>query len=162
MWLDKYRMVKNCEDVHHCGRWLHHQEVSTCDCTVCMGSSSLPKQAFLLAARPWGRFAQRERLRLSDKNSILMTKDLSGIRSEALIGQRSSYIVLPIVYEWQTKDKRLQRSNVNAMNLQQNSQYLRNIAFCRRSIWVLLELICKWTQRFNKIDQEKRPRGTSL
>ena len=30
-----------------------------------------------------------------------------------LIGRRSSYIVLAIVYEWQTKDKKPQRSNVN-------------------------------------------------
>ena len=29
--------------------------------------------------------------------------NLSGIRSEALIGRRSSYIVLVIVYEWQSK-----------------------------------------------------------
>ena len=32
-------------------------------------------------------------------------------------GQKSSYIVLVIVYEWQTKDKRPQRSNVNEKNL---------------------------------------------
>ena len=48
-------------------------------------------------------FRAEERLRLSDKNSILMTWNLSGIRSEELIGRRSSYIVLAIVYEWQTK-----------------------------------------------------------
>ena len=35
-----------------------------------------------------------------------MTQNLSGILSEALIGRRSSFIVLAIVYEWQTKDKR--------------------------------------------------------
>ena len=32
-----------------------------------------------------------------------MTKNLSRIRSEALIGRRSSYIVLAIVYEWHSK-----------------------------------------------------------
>ena len=42
---------------------------------------------------------KEERLQLSDRNSILMTQNLSGIRSEALIGQRSSFIVLAIVYE---------------------------------------------------------------
>ena len=56
---------------------------------------------------PQGTFREKERLGLS----------VSGIRSGALIGRRSSYIVLGIVYEWQTKDKRLQRSNVNATNL---------------------------------------------
>ena len=48
---------------------------------------------------PLRTFRSEERLRLSDRNSILMTLNLSGIRSEALIGQRSSYIVLAIVYE---------------------------------------------------------------
>ena len=42
------------------------------------------------------------------------------------------------------------------MNLWQNSQYLWNIVFSRRSIWVLLELIRSWTQHFSKFDQEKR------
>ena len=92
------------------------------------------------------------------RRQIFHTYDvnLSGVQSLALIGQRSSYIVLAIVYEWQTKDKRLQRWNVNAMNLKQNSHYLWNIFFSRRSIWVLLELLRSWTQHFTKIDQEKR------
>ena len=85
---------------------------------------------------------------------MLMMQNLSGIRSEALIGRRSSFIVLGIVYKWQTKDKRPQRS-VNTMNLLQNSQYLWSIFFSRRSIWVLLELIRRWTQHFSKINQEK-------
>ena len=46
--------------------------------------------------------------KLIDRNSILMT---SGIWSRAMIGRRSSYIVLPLAYERQTKDKRPQRSN---------------------------------------------------
>ena len=91
-------------------------------------------QTFLLAQRRWGTFREEERLRLSDRNSMLMTQNLSRIRSEALIGRRSSFIVLAIVYEWQTKDKRRQRSNVNAMNLWQNSQYVWNKVFSRRSI----------------------------
>ena len=41
-----------------------------------------------------------------------------------LIGQWSSYIVLAIVYEWQTLE-----SNVNTMNLWQNGKYLWNIFF---------------------------------
>ena len=44
-------------------------------------------------------FHAEELLRLSDKNSILMTQNLPEIQSEALIGQQSSYIVLAIVYE---------------------------------------------------------------
>ena len=60
---------------------------------------------FLLAHRRWGTFREEERLRLSDRKSILMMQNLSGIQSEALIGRRSSFIVLAIVYEWQTKDK---------------------------------------------------------
>ena len=87
---------------------------------------------------------------------------LSGIQSEALVGRRSSYIVLAIVYEWQswqTKDKRSQRSSVNVTNLWQNSQYLWNIVFSRRSIWVLLELFGRWTQHFTKIDQRTHKIG---
>ena len=68
-------------------------------------SLACERQTFLLAHRRWGTFHEEERLRLSDRNSILMTQNLSGIRSEALIGQRSSFIVLAIVYEWPA-DKR--------------------------------------------------------
>ena len=72
---------------------------------------------FLIAHRRWGTFREEEHLRLNDRNSILMMQNLSRIRSEVLIGQRSSFIVLAIVYEWQTKDKKPQKSNVKAMNL---------------------------------------------
>ena len=67
--------------------------------------------------RHWGTFREEERLLLNDRNSMLVTQNLCGILSEELIGRRSSFIVLAIVYEWQTEDKRPQRSNVNAMNL---------------------------------------------
>ena len=36
----------------------------------------------------------------------------------------------------------------NEKNLEQNSQYLWNILFSRRSVWVLLELVGRWTQTF--------------
>ena len=83
----------------------------------------------LFAARdvsPGGTSApQRQKFRTDDVN-------LSGIWWRALIGRRSSYIV----YEWLTKDKRPQRSNVNVGNLLQNSQYSRDIFFFRKSIAV--------------------------
>ena len=50
------------------------------------------QQTFLLAYRCWGTSREEESLRLSDRNSILMTQNLSEIRSEALIGGLSSYI----------------------------------------------------------------------
>ena len=75
------------------------------------------RQTFLLAHLRPGTIREEERLRFSDRNFIPMTQNLSGIRSEALIGRRSSFIVLAFVYEWQPKDKRRQRSNVNTMNL---------------------------------------------
>ena len=81
------------------------------------GEIACERQTFLFAHRYWGTFREEERLRLNDRNSILMTQNLSGIQSEALISRWSSFIVLAIVYEWQTKDKKPQRSNVNAMNL---------------------------------------------
>ena len=46
-------------------------------------------------------------------------------------------------------DKRLQMSK-------QNIQYLWNLLFSRKGIWVLLELVRRWTQHLTKIDQEKR------
>ena len=47
------------------------------------------------------------------------TGDVKFVRnlSRALIGRRNSYKFLAIFYERQTKDKRSQRSNVNAKNL---------------------------------------------
>ena len=74
-------------------------------------------------------FRHEERLRLSDRNSVLMMYNLSGIWSGALIGGRSSYIVLPTVSELQTKDKRPQRSNVNVMNLLKTVNILRILDF---------------------------------
>ena len=71
---------------------------------------SQQKQPSLLADK--GTFRLEGRLPLSKRNSIL-----SEIWSGALVGRRSSYIVLAIVYERQTNEKRSQRSNVNAMNL---------------------------------------------
>ena len=55
----------------------------------------------LLVAKESFRQEGRDR----DWNSIMMTKDLSGIWSGALIGLRSCYIVLAIFYEWPTKTK---------------------------------------------------------
>ena len=59
----------------------------------------------------WRRFARRNVCDSVTEISILMMQNLSRIWSEAPIGRRSSFIVLAIVYEWQTKDKRPQRSN---------------------------------------------------
>ena len=98
---------------------------------------------------------QRQKVHTEDVKSV-------GIRSEALIGRRSSYVVLAIVYEWQTEDKRPQRSNVNAKNLEQNNQYLWNILFSSRSVWVLLELVGRWTKHCTKIDQKTRKNWTNL
>ena len=64
------------------------------------------QQTFLLAQYCWRMFREEKRLQLSDRNSILMTWNLSRIQSEALIGRRRSFIVLAIVYEWQTKGRK--------------------------------------------------------
>ena len=76
------------------------------------------QQTFLLAHRCWGAFREEERLRLNNRNSILMTQNLCGIPSEALIGQQSSFIVLAIVYEWQTTAAQ-QPSSKHAKTLEQ-------------------------------------------
>ena len=50
--------------------------------------NSLRKHPFLLALRRWGRFAAEERLRLSGRNSVLMT-------------QINVYIINPVVMGFQ-------------------------------------------------------------
>ena len=115
-WELLHPFAHHCQHVRnnsqHCGR----NNARSC-CVRLHTALAYKRQTFLLAHRRWGTFREEERLRLSDRNSILMTQNLSRIRSEALNGRRSSFIVLAIVYEWQTKDKRRQRSNINAMNL---------------------------------------------
>ena len=58
-------------------------------------------------------------------------------------------LVLAIVYEQYTKEKQSQRSNVNAINLLQNSQFLWNnfILFCLNYL--------SFEGKFTMIDQEK-------
>ena len=58
----------------------------------------LRKHPFLLALRSWGRFARRnERWRLSARQKF-HTNDVKSVRTEALIGRRSSYIALAILH----------------------------------------------------------------
>ena len=54
-------------------------------------------------------------------------------------------------------DKRQKAAKVKCIRYESltNSQYLWNIVFSRRSIWVWLELIRRWTKHFSKVDQEK-------
>lgn len=68
---------------------------------------------------------------------------LSGIWSGALIGWRGSYIVLAIVYEWQTKEKSPQRSNINVINL-----------YTKQSVTVLFEF-CSSLQNNTKPHQSQ-------
>ena len=91
------------------------------------------RQTFLLAAE--GRFTRSNVCGSVTEIPYWWCKICPEIWSEALIGRRSSFIVLAIVYEWQIKDKRRQRSNVNTMNLKQNSQYLWNIAEAFEFCW---------------------------
>ena len=65
----------------------------------------------LLAARD---VLQKRRLRLSDRNSILMTYNLSGIWLGALIGRRSSYPILIISYCLRMTNKRQKATKVKS------------------------------------------------
>ena len=47
---------------------------------------SLRKHPFLLALRRWGHFARRISLRLSDKNSILMTQIIAYLINPVVMG----------------------------------------------------------------------------
>ena len=87
-----------------------------------------------------------------------MTSNLSGNRSEALIGGRSSYIVLAIVYEWQTKNKRpqsqatfcdkfIQKAKVEHCNgcaIQHPSQkeHYYKITKILRALWLAERSVC--------------------
>ena len=79
------------------------------------------KHTFLLAHRRWGTFRKEELLRLGNKK--FNNDNVKSVWSWALIRQWSSYILSGFSYWLQMTDK----SNVNTMNLWQNSQYLWNI-----------------------------------
>ena len=89
----------------------------------------------LLATRDVSRGAER-RLRFGLQKSILMTFFAPDSGQRALICRRSIFIFSAIVYELQTKVKRSQGSNVNAMNLLKP-----------RSIWASLRLVRDWRSR---------------
>ena len=44
-------------------------------------------------------------------------------------------------------------------SLTKQSIFSVNIVFSRRCIWILLELVARWTQHFTKIDQKTRKIG---
>ena len=109
--------------------------------------------------RRWGTFREEEeRLQLSERNSILMTQNLSGIRSEALIGRRSSFIVLAIVYEWQTKDgkgqmktRRICNKTVDMWGIQSSPE--EAFEFCRSSFADEHNAFPKLTRRNVKLNK---------
>ena len=74
--------------------------------------------------------------------------NLSGIWSGALIGWCSGYIVLSIVYEWQTKDKRPRKVKCKRYECTISSQYSWTIFFFRKSIWISLGPVHKRTQHW--------------
>ena len=102
---------------------------------------------FLLAHRHWGTFRKEEPLRLSNKK--FHNDNVKSVQSYCA----DWTILCGLSYCLRITDK----SNVNTstVNLWQNTQYLWNIFFSRRSVRVLLELIGRWTQQFSKINQEK-------
>ena len=92
-------MFEICSSFWDFTKLLHFWAASKNLCGILACENS--RLSSLLAARESFRQEGRDR----DCNSILMTKDLCGIWSGALIGRRSSYIVLAVVYEWPTKTK---------------------------------------------------------
>ena len=57
-------------------------------------------------------------------------------------------------------DKRQKATKIKCkLEESQNSQYLCHMVFSRRSIWLLLKLVGRWTQHFTKIDQKTRKIG---
>ena len=101
------------------------------------------KQLSLLALRRWCCFTRWGICAsISDRNSILMIWNLSRILPGA------------IDYKWQSKDK---WSNVNALNLLQNSQYSWNIhTLLKKNHLSFVEACFRRTQNLSTIDQEKQ------
>ena len=99
-----------------------------------------------------GDVLQKRRLRLSDRKSILMTYNLSGIWSGALIGRRSSYPILINSYCLGMTNKRQRATKVKSKrdeSTKKQSIFLK--FFFRKSIWVLLELGSRRTQNLTMI-----------
>ena len=123
-------------------------------------SSSLRIEPFLLASRCWGRFARRNVCASATKIPYWWREFCleSGQELWLVILLIGSNIVLPIVYEWQTKDKRPERSNVNrvvnVINLLQGSQYSWNIFFFRKKHLSFTGACRSRTQNFTIIDKE--------
>ena len=80
---------------------------------------SLRKHPFLLALRRWGHFARRNVSDSATQRQKFHTDDVKSVQNPVRSADWSTQQLhfLAIVYEWQTKDKRPQRSNVNAKNL---------------------------------------------
>ena len=123
-------------------------------------SSSLWIEPFLLASRCWGRFATRNVCASATEIPYWWREFCleSGQELWLVIILIGSNIVLPIVYEWQTKDKRPERSNVNrvvnVINLLQGSQYSWNIFFFRKKHLSFTGACRSRTQNFTIIDKE--------
>ena len=63
-----------------------------------------------------------------------------------------SLTIAAIVHKWQTRDKGPQRSNINAVNLltKQTVNFCWIHSSCRRSIWVLLDLMVEECKTYNQ------------
>ena len=123
------------------------------DTNSCRFGFSLRKQPFLLALCRWGRFARNHVCDSTLKIQYWWRKISPESRQKRWFVDG---VVTLFYYCLRITDKRPRRSNVNRMNLLQNCKNCWNIFFSWISIWVLLELVHRWTQHFSKIDQEKR------
>ena len=102
--------------------------------------------------------SQERRMRISDRNSILMTLNLSGgIWSGALIGRRIVVTLFQLSYT-NDDEKQRERTNGNAINLLQNSLYSWNIyGFFKKKHSRFAGACAKKNikLRHNQIDKEK-------
>ena len=121
---------------------------------------SLRKHPFLLALRRWGRFARRN---VCDSATEIPSDDVKSVRNPVRSSDWSAEWLHCFRYCLRMTDKshKATKVNLNAKNLQQNSQYLWNIVFSRRSIRVLWELVGRSTQHFSKIDHKTCKIGQS-
>ena len=108
--------------------------------------------------RPVSDVSQERRMRISDRNSILMTLNLSGgIWSGALIGRRIVVTLFQLSYT-NDDEKQRERTNGNAINLLQSSLYSWNIyCFFKKKHSSFAGACAKKNikLRHNQIDKEK-------
>ena len=126
--------------------------------------SNLRKHPFLLALRCWGRFARRNVCDSTTEIPYWWCKICPKSGQKRLLVD-GVVTLFQLLFTNDSLDRQKTKGHRGQMLMwrisNKNSQYLLNIVFSRRSIWILLELFGRWTQHFTKIYQKTHKIGQS-